>query len=67
MEGILDQMTAGKIEENSRVISGSIIYGHKSEGVMSYLGFYDNQISVIPDIANDIFMNWLMPGDQITF
>lgn len=63
--GNLDQMTAGKIKENSRVISGSIIYGHKSEGVMSYLGFYDNQISVIPDIANDIFMNWLMPGDKL--
>ena len=58
-------MTAGKIKENSRVISGSIIYGHKSEGVMSYLGFYDNQISVIPDIANDIFMNWLLPGDKL--
>ena len=45
--GNLDQLTAGKINDGSRVISGSIIFGHKSEGVMSYLGFYDSQISVI--------------------
>ncbi|MDA7709929.1 Na(+)-translocating NADH-quinone reductase subunit A [Gammaproteobacteria bacterium] len=63
--GNLDQLTAGKINDGSRVISGSIIFGHKSEGVMSYLGFYDSQISVIPDTANDIFMNWLMPGNEL--
>ena len=63
--GNLQQLTAGKINDGSRVISGSIIFGHKSEGIMSYLGFYDSQISVIPDIANNIFMNWLMPGNNL--
>ena len=63
--GSLEQLTAGKTTEGARVISGSIIYGHKSEGVMSYLGYYDNQISVIPDEANDIFMNWLKPGNEL--
>jgi|TARA_B100000767_G_scaffold262403_1_gene275027 Na+-transporting NADH:ubiquinone oxidoreductase subunit A len=63
--GNLDQLVAGKVDEESRIISGSVIYGHRSEGIMNYLGNYDSQISVIPDIANDIFMNWLMPGQQL--
>jgi Na+-transporting NADH:ubiquinone oxidoreductase subunit A len=32
---------------------------------MNYLGFYDNQISVIPDKVNEIFMNWLKPGTNL--
>ena len=63
--GNIDQITAGKINDNSRVISGSVLHGHESEGVMNYLGFYDNQISVLPDEVNDIFMNWLMPGSSL--
>lgn len=63
--GNLDQLVAGKIETHSRIISGSVIYGHVSEGIMNYLGAYDAQISVIPDVANDIFMNWLMPGSEL--
>jgi Na+-transporting NADH:ubiquinone oxidoreductase subunit A len=51
--------------KGSRVISGSVLYGHASEGVMNYLGFYDSLISVIPDQANDIFLNWLMPGSKL--
>jgi Na+-transporting NADH:ubiquinone oxidoreductase subunit A len=65
ISGNIDQLTAGKIDNNSRVVSGSLIYGHSSEGVMNYLGFYDSIISVIPDEANDIFLNWLMPGSQL--
>ena len=37
----IDEITAGKIEDNARVISGSVLHGHESEGVMNYLGFYD--------------------------
>jgi Na+-transporting NADH:ubiquinone oxidoreductase subunit A len=61
----IDQLTAGKIDNNSRVVSGSLIYGHASEGIMNYLGFYDSIISAIPDEANDIFLNWLMPGSNL--
>ena len=32
---------------------------------MNYLGFYDSILSVIPDAANDIFLNWLMPGSKM--
>jgi Na+-transporting NADH:ubiquinone oxidoreductase subunit A len=61
----LDELVAGKIEDKARVISGSVIYGHTSEGIMNYLGNYDSQVSVIPDAANDIFMNWLKPGKNL--
>ena len=44
-----------KDEDNSRVISGSVLHGHESEGVMKYLGYYDSQVSVIPDEVNEIF------------
>ena len=29
---------------------------------MNYIGYYDSQISILPDEVNEIFMNWLMPG-----
>ena len=65
ISGNIDQLTAGKIDNNSRVVSGSLVYGHASEGIMNYLGFYDSIISAIPDEANDIFLNWLMPGSNL--
>ena len=65
ISGNIDQLTAGKIDNNSRVVSGSLIYGHAAEGIMNYLGFYDSIISAIPDEANDIFLNWLMPGSNL--
>mgnify|MGYP001427706897 CR=1 FL=1 len=61
----IDEITAGKIHENSRIISGSVLYGHTSEGVMNYLGYYDSQISCISDELNDTFLSWLRPGPKL--
>ena len=33
--GNIEEITAGKIEPNSRIISGSVLHGHQSEGVMN--------------------------------
>ena len=63
--GNIDEISAGKIKENCRLISGSVLHGHTSEGVMSYLGFYDSQISCLPDEVNEFFMNWLLPGSNL--
>ena len=63
--GNIDEITAGKVDPKARIISGSVLHGHHSEGVMNYLGFYDSQISAIPDEVNEIFMNWLMPGSNL--
>ena len=61
----LTEATAGKILENSRVISGSVLNGHTGENVMNYLGSFDNQVSVLPDESNDILFNWAMPGSKL--
>ena len=61
----LVEATAGKIDENSRIISGSVLNGHTAESVMSYLGAFDNQVSVLPDESNDILFNWAMPGSKL--
>ena len=58
----ISEMTAGAIKDDSRIISGSVLNGRTAESVMNYLGAYDNQVSVIPDEANDILFNWAMPG-----
>ena len=63
--GNIDEITAGKIEQNSRVISGSVLHGHTAENVMNYIGYYDSQISVVLDEVNEIFMNWLKPGSSL--
>jgi Na+-transporting NADH:ubiquinone oxidoreductase subunit A len=61
----LSEVTAGKILDNSRVISGSVLNGHTGENVMNYLGLFDNQVSVLPDESNDILFNWAMPGSKL--
>ncbi|MDC0443246.1 NADH:ubiquinone reductase (Na(+)-transporting) subunit A [Gammaproteobacteria bacterium] len=61
----LSETTAGKILEDSRVISGSVLNGHTGESVMNYLGAFDNQVSVLPDESNDILFNWAMPGAKL--
>ena len=61
----LSETSAGKILDNSRVISGSVLHGHTGENVMDYLSAFDNQISVLPDESNDILFNWAMPGSKL--
>ena len=60
-----DEITAGKYQPESRIISGSVLHGHECNGVMNYLGYYDNQVSIIPDEVNEIFLNWAMPGSSL--
>jgi Na+-transporting NADH:ubiquinone oxidoreductase subunit A len=61
----LSEVSAGKVLDNSRIISGSILNGHTAENVMNYLSAFDNQVSVLPDESNDILFNWAMPGSKL--
>ena len=61
----LSEATAGKVLDNSRIISGSVLNGHTAENVMNYLGAFDNQVSVLPNESNDILFNWAMPGSKL--
>ncbi|OGG98311.1 MAG: NADH:ubiquinone reductase (Na(+)-transporting) subunit A [Candidatus Lambdaproteobacteria bacterium RIFOXYD12_FULL_49_8] len=61
----LDQLITGEIRPGSnRVISGSVLWGHKAEGELAYLGRFHNQVSVLPEGTNREFLGWLKPGSE---
>lgn len=45
---------------NSRIISGNVLTGTKVNE-NGYLGFFDRQITVIPEGKEDEFLGWLLP------
>jgi Na+-transporting NADH:ubiquinone oxidoreductase subunit A len=47
--------------DNVRVISGNVLTG-KNIGKNGMLGFFDNQICVIPEGNHYEFLGWIMPG-----
>ena len=47
---------------NSRVISGSVLSGHRASGMLGWLGAYHNQISVIAEGSPREFLSWMRPG-----
>jgi len=48
-------------EGESRIISGNVLSGEKVEK-SNYLGFYDHQITVIPEGNKPEFLGWGTPG-----
>ncbi len=56
----LDTLLNGTINtENTRVISGNVLTGSKTEGKEDFLGFYDNIVSVIPEGNIHRMLGWL--------
>jgi len=54
-------------KENSRFISGNPLTGTKIEQ-NGYLGYYDNQISIIPEGDYSQFVGWITPNlDKFSF
>jgi len=51
----------GLKEGENRIISGNVLTG-KQVSAYGYLGFYDMQITVIPEGNEFEFMGWLAPG-----
>lgn len=47
---------------DSRVISGSVLSGHRASGMLGWLGAYHNQVSVIGEGSPREFLSWLRPG-----
>ncbi|WP_420572205.1 Na(+)-translocating NADH-quinone reductase subunit A [Kordia sp.] len=57
----LKDVTAGNINlDNTRVISGDVLSG-KQEGAEGTLGYYDNQITAIPEGDDYEFFGWNKP------
>lgn len=50
-----------KSDYKQRIISGNVLTGTKIK-MQSYLGFYDSQVSVIPEGDQYEFMGWADPG-----
>lgn len=50
-----------KSDEPARFISGNVLTG-SNVGLEGYLGFYDYQVTLIPEGGNDEFFGWLAPG-----
>lgn len=48
---------------DNRIISGNLLSGTRIDE-SSYLGFYDSQITVIPEGNKPEFMGWIAPGLQ---
>ncbi len=49
------------IEENYRIISGNIFTGTRIS-LEGYIGFYDTELTVIPEGNEPEFLGWLLPG-----
>ena len=49
-------------DEQSRVISGSILNGHSAEGATDFLGRSHTQIAVLPVSKHRDFLHYLAPG-----
>ena len=47
---------------NARVISGSVLSGHRASGMLGWLGASHNQISVLTEDRSREFMHWMRLG-----
>jgi len=58
LEGLLN----GRISNGqNRIILGNVLTGHET-AADGFLGFYDYQVTVIPEVTEPEFMGWLLPG-----
>ncbi|MDH3428450.1 MAG: Na(+)-translocating NADH-quinone reductase subunit A [Gammaproteobacteria bacterium] len=55
---LVDELRGG----NSRVISGSVLSGHRAAGPLAWLGCYHNQISVIAEGSPREFLSFMRLG-----
>ncbi len=60
----LQELTAGELQEGveSRVISGSVLYGHEASGPLAYLSAYNLQVSVLKEGRERELFGWIVPG-----
>jgi len=60
----LDELVAGELADDveSRVVSGSVLYGHTASDWSAYLGFYDLQVSALKEGREREFFGWIVAG-----
>jgi len=59
-----DDLVAGELldELESRVISGSVLYGHTASDWSAFLGCYSNQVSALQEGRAREFFGWIVAG-----
>lgn len=50
------------VEGENRVISGSVLFGHRAADWAGFMGFYNDQISVLHEGREREFFGWIVPG-----
>jgi len=61
----IQELTAGNLEAgDNRMISGSVLGGRGVQSHSAYLGKYHNQVSVLSEGRDRVFMGWLAPGTK---
>ena len=56
-------LLAGELRPGaSRIISGSVLAGHRAAGTLAWLGRYRNQVSVLQEGSDREFLSWMRPG-----
>jgi Na+-transporting NADH:ubiquinone oxidoreductase subunit A len=59
----VEDITKGELKEGEhRIISGSVLSGHRAYEATGFLGKYHQQISIIPEERKREFLGWLTPG-----
>ena len=58
----LEELSAGNSRENSRRVSGSLLYGRHGDSYSDFIGRYTNQLSLVSDDRKSTFFNWLKFG-----
>ena len=60
----LTEITAGNASKESRLISGSALYGTSGDSYNSYLSRYSDQVTIISDERRATLFNWLKLGEK---
>jgi Na+-transporting NADH:ubiquinone oxidoreductase subunit A len=60
----INDLVAGELADDveSRVISGSVLYGHTAADWAAFLGCYDNQVSALQEGRARELFGWIVPG-----
>ncbi|RUO33585.1 NADH:ubiquinone reductase (Na(+)-transporting) subunit A [Aliidiomarina shirensis] len=62
----LDELTAGElVSGKQRIVSGSVLNGHKAAGPHAFLGRFHNQVSVIEEGDEKLLFGWIWPGKDM--
>ncbi len=61
----ITDLVKGELEEgDNRVVSGSVLYGHRAADWAAYLGCYHLQVSALKEGRQREFFGWIVPGDD---